>query len=78
MIRADGVRFQSDEQHGKASATRVAKGPAGSHALSGSWHEDKLADFSQDAITYMFKTTADSISMKAGTAVRRSAHLCCR
>ncbi len=55
------------EQHGKAIATRVAKGPAGSHVLSGSWREEKLADFSQDAITYTFKTTADGMSMKAGT-----------
>jgi hypothetical protein len=55
------------EQNGKAVSTRVAKGPSGSHAISGSWREEKLAGLSQDAITWTYNTTGDGLSMKAAT-----------
>ncbi len=54
-------------QSGKAASTRVAKGPAGSHAISGSWRGEKLQDFSQDALIVTYKSTGDGLSMKWGT-----------
>ena len=48
-------------------STRVTKGPAGSHAISGSWRAEKLADLSQDALTWTYKTSNDGMSMKAAT-----------
>ncbi len=55
------------QQSGKAASTRVAKGPAGSHAISGSWRGEKLQDFSPDALIVTYKSTGDGLSMKAGT-----------
>jgi len=55
------------QQSGTAVSTRVAKGPPGSHAISGSWRGEKLQDFSQDAMVVSYQTTSDGLSMKAGT-----------
>lgn len=55
------------QQSGKAVSTRVAKGPAGSHAISGSWRGEKLQDFSQDALIVTYTSTGNDLSMKAGT-----------
>jgi hypothetical protein len=56
-----------DNRAGKLFSTRVAKGPAGSHAISGSWRGEKLADFSQDAMTWTYKSSDKGLSMKGGT-----------
>jgi hypothetical protein len=55
------------QQSGKAASTRVAKGPAGSHAISGSWRGEKLQDFSQEALILTYKSAGDGLTMKAGT-----------
>jgi len=55
------------QQNGKAVSTRVAMGPAGSHAISGSWQGEKLQDFSQDAMMWTYKSTGNGLSMKGGT-----------
>lgn len=55
------------QQRGKAASSRVAKGPAGSHAISGSWRGEKLQDFTPDALIVTYKSTADGLSMKWGT-----------
>lgn len=57
----------SKQQSGKAVSTRVTKGPAGSHAISGSWRGEKIAEMSQEAMTWTYKTSADGMSMKAAT-----------
>ncbi len=48
---------------GKGTMTRVEKGPAGSHAISGSWRTSKLDDFSANALTITFKVEGDSLHM---------------
>src|SRR5262249_18633471 len=48
---------------GKGSETRVAKGPAGSHAISGSWKMAKMESLSDNAMLVTFKTEGDSIIM---------------
>jgi hypothetical protein len=57
----------SKQQSGKAVSTRVTKGPAGSHAISGSWRGEKIAELSQEAMTWTYKTSANGMSMKAAT-----------
>jgi hypothetical protein len=57
----------SKQQSGKAVSTRVSKGPAGSHAVSGSWRGEKIAELSQDAMTVTYKTSPNGISMKFAT-----------
>jgi hypothetical protein len=52
---------------GKIVSQRVAKGPVGSHALSGSWRATKAAEFSDSGLTVTFRSTADGLSMSAPT-----------
>ena len=52
---------------GEGTETRVAKGPAGSHALSGSWRTDKVSGISEDALTIVYESTADGLKAKYGT-----------
>lgn len=56
-------------QPGKGAITseRVAKGPEGSHAISGSWRTEKAGQFSDNALTVTFKSTPDGLSMSAPT-----------
>lgn len=48
---------------GKAEFTRVAPGPAGSHAISGSWRTSKMADMSENALTITYKLEGDTLNM---------------
>jgi len=48
---------------GKGSETRVAKGPAGSHAISGSWKMAKMDALSDNGMTLTYKTAGDTITM---------------
>jgi hypothetical protein len=55
------------QQSGKAVSTRVEKGPAGSHAISGSWREEKLQAFSPEVLIVAYTSTGNNLSMKEGT-----------
>jgi hypothetical protein len=50
-----------------ARRERVAKGPAGSHALSGSWRMKKVDQVSESALTFTYKSTPDGLSMTTPT-----------
>ena len=52
---------------GAFDSTRVAQAPAGSHAISGSWRTSKLADVSDNALTFTYKTQGDVLSMTTPT-----------
>ncbi len=52
---------------GNGSMTRVAKGPPGSHALSGSWLTSDYGDVSDSALTRSYKVDGDMFSMSAPT-----------
>jgi hypothetical protein len=60
---------------GKVILTRVAQGPAGSHAVSGSWRASKLGKFSDNALTITFKTEGDSLHMTNPTGESYTAKL---
>jgi hypothetical protein len=51
-----------------ASATstsqRLTAGPAGSHALSGTWKQDKTSDESDSVVTVKYQSTADGLKME--------------
>ncbi len=75
-VSADGKTLTSEFKEyppqgqpftGKFMMTRISPGPAGSHAISGTWKATKMEDVSQDALTFTFKGTADGLSMKSGT-----------
>jgi len=52
---------------GKGTQARVAKGPAGSHAISGSWRTTSLTNFSENGLVLTFKAQGDMLSMSTPT-----------
>jgi len=60
---------------GKVEAIRVAKGPAGSNAVSGSWRTGKVENISNNAISWTYKVSGDEISMTNPTGQSYTAKL---
>ncbi len=60
---------------GKGSETLVMKGPAGSHAVSGSWRMAKMDALSDNAIIWSYKVSGDSLTMNAKTGQSYTAKL---
>ena len=60
---------------GKGKIQRVAAGPKGSHAVSGSWRMTNMSDFSDNGITFTIKTEGDSFSMSTPTGQSYTAKL---
>ncbi len=60
---------------GKGEATRVAKGPAGSNAISGSWRTTKVETISANAITWTYKVSGDELTMTNPTGQSYTAKL---
>jgi len=60
---------------GKGEATRVAKGPEGSHAISGSWRAAKFENFSDNGITWTYKVSGDELTMTTPTGQSYTAKL---
>ncbi len=60
---------------GKSEATRVAKGPVNSHAISGSWRASKVENLSDNAVLVMLKLEGDTFSMNTPTGASYSAKL---
>ena len=60
---------------GSGEAVLVAKGPAGSHAISGSWRTTKLEGLSDNATVFTYKVDGDSITMSNPTGQTYTAKL---
>jgi len=60
---------------GKGEATRVAKGPEGSNAISGSWRTAKFETLSENAITWTYKVSGDELTMTNPTGQSYTARL---
>ena len=60
---------------GKGEETRVAKGPAGSNAISGSWRMAKFETLSDNAITWTYKVSGDELTMTTPTGQSYTAKL---
>ena len=83
VVSEDGNQFTSDwtgrntpdspEMSVKAVHTRVAKGPAGAHALSGSWRTEKATDASESIVTITFKGIENGMEMSQPNGVSYSA-----
>ncbi|WP_174279712.1 hypothetical protein [Sphingomonas bacterium] len=48
-------------------ATRVARGPAGGHAVSGAWRQQAVRDVSAPARLLTFKEAGDRFTLTTGT-----------
>jgi hypothetical protein len=60
---------------GTGKSTLVAQGPAGSHAISGSWQFMKLESISDNGLIWSYKVTGDSITMTSRTGQMYTAKL---
>jgi hypothetical protein len=60
---------------GKGEETLVAKGPAGSHAVSGSWRMSKMESLSDNGITWSYQVAGDSLTMTSKTGQSYTAKL---
>jgi hypothetical protein len=60
---------------GKGEAVRVAKGPAGSNAISGSWRTTKMENMSDNGLMWTYKLSGDELSMTSPTGQSYTAKL---
>lgn len=60
---SDSSATNADPVTGKGQSKRVAEGPAGSHAISGSWRITKIDTLSDNGLTFTIKLTADTVEM---------------
>jgi hypothetical protein len=60
---------------GKGEAVLVAKGPAGSHPISGSWRTTKMESLSDNAIVWSYKVNGNNITMSNPTGQTYTAKL---
>jgi len=85
MVSSDGntMTFDFDDSSntnaqpvtGKGEATRVAKGPAGANAISGSWRTTKINTMSDNGIMWTYTVNGDELSMSAPTGQSYTAKL---
>lgn len=60
---------------GKGKEFRVLRGPAGSHAISGSWRMGKMEGLSDNATVFSYKVNGDEIRMTSPTGQKYAAKL---
>ena len=60
---------------GKFEQMRVAGGPAGSHAISGSWRTSEIENVSENAFMVTYKLEGDTLSMTTPTGQSYTAKL---
>src|SRR5437660_6469231 len=71
----DSSNTNADPVTGKGEITRVSKGPAGAHAISGSWRTSKFETVSDNGLTFTYKVEGDSLSMSSPTGQSYTAKL---
>ena len=60
---------------GKGQSVRVAKGPAGSHAVSGSWRTSKVDSVSDNGLMFTYKVDGNVLRMTCPTGQSYTAKL---
>jgi hypothetical protein len=71
----DSSDTNSDPVTGKGTSMRVAKGPAGSHAISGSWRTTSFENVSDNGLSFTYRTDGDSLKMTTPTGQSYSAKM---
>jgi hypothetical protein len=59
---SDSSATSGDPVTGKGEETRVAKGPAGSHGVSGSWRTSKVENMSENGLLFTYKIEGQSLT----------------
>lgn len=72
---SDSSATNADPVTGKGEETRVAKGPAGSHAISGSWRTSKMDTVSDNGLLFTYKVEGGSLMMSTPTGQSYTAKL---
>jgi len=70
-VSADGKdlsdKFEDDSEDkpvtGELILSRISKGPAGSHAISGSWRTEKMANMSSNGLSVTLQSTPNGMKM---------------
>jgi hypothetical protein len=71
----DSSATNADPVTGKGEETRVAKCPAGSHAISGSWQATKMDSVSDNGLSITYKVEGDRLTMTTPTGQSYTAKL---
>ena len=71
----DSSNSNAEPVTGKGEETRVAKGPAGSNAISGSWRISKFDTVSDNGITFTYKVNGNELTMTSPTGQSYTAKL---
>ena len=71
----DSSNTNADPVTGKGEETRVAKGPAGSNAISGSWRTTKMETMSDNGLMWTYKVSGDELTMTTPTGQSYTAKL---
>ena len=74
-VSPDGNTCTDEFANWKVTMTRVAKGPAGSHALSGSWRPVKMESVSDAGLLISYKLEGDTLTMSRPTGLGYKAKL---
>jgi len=64
---SDSSNSNAEPVTGSGEAMRVAAGPAGSHAISGSWRMSKMSNLSDNGLLITYKVDGDMLSMSSPT-----------
>ncbi len=72
---SDSSHSNGEPVTGKGEETRVAKSPAGSNAISGSWRMAKIETLSDNVTTWTYKVNGDEITMTTPTGQSYTAKL---
>lgn len=72
---SDSSDTQGPPVTGEGTLARTAAGPAGSHALSGSWRTASYRRISDNALTMTYKEEGDSLTMHSPTGQSYTARL---
>lgn len=75
VVSPDGNTVTDEFANWKESMTRIAKGPAGSHALSGSWQMFRIESVSDNELLITYKLEGESLSMSRPTGQSYTAKL---
>jgi hypothetical protein len=75
FVFSDSSATNSAPVTGKGESTRVAKGPAGAHLISGSWRTTKMDNLSENALLVTFKVEGDTLTMSSPTGQGYTAKL---
>ena len=72
---SDSSNTSADPVTGKGEETRVAKGPAGANAISGSWRTTKVDTVSDNGLMWTYKVSGDELTMTTPTGQSYTAKL---